>query len=126
MKIVTNTSPLIGFAILGQLELLPLIFDEIYIPQGVFEEASAWGKPYSKQLKIFATDRIKIVQNKIAVQLLSKDVDKGEAEVIALALEDEINNVLIDDVKGRKIAKLHGLHPIGTIGIIASKKNRSY
>lgn len=82
MRIVTNSSPLIAFAILGQLNLLTLIFTEIYVPQTVFIEVSAEGKSYSRELKVFSKGKVKSVKNTIAVQLLSKDVDLGEAEAI--------------------------------------------
>jgi len=122
MRIVTNSSPLIAFAILGRLDLLRLIFTEIYVPQAVFIEVSAEGKAYSPELKAFSKDKVKSVKNTLAVQLLSKDVDLGEAEAIALALESGIKDVLIDDSKGRKIAALYGLYPIGTIGVLLEAK----
>jgi predicted nucleic acid-binding protein len=40
MKIVADTSPLIAFAILQKLELLPQIFDEVWLPTAVFQEAT--------------------------------------------------------------------------------------
>lgn len=122
MRIVTNSSPLIAFAILNQLNLLALIFSEIYVPQAVFTEVSVWGKPYSHELRAFSKDKVKTVQNTIAVQLLSKDVDLGEAEAITLALESGIKDILIDDPKGRKIATVSGLFPIGTIGVLIQAK----
>ncbi len=61
-----------------------------------------------------------------ALQLLSKDVDLGEAEAIALALESGIGDILIDDPKGRKIAQLHGLYPTGTIGVLLEAKRLGY
>ena len=126
MRVVSNTSPLISLAILGHLDLLSLIFTEGYVPQAVFDEASAWGKPYSRQLKQFTQDKSKPVQNKLAVQLLSKDIDLGEAEVIALALETGIEDVLLDDFKGRQLARLHGLSPIGTIGVLLQAKKAGH
>jgi predicted nucleic acid-binding protein len=126
MRIVINSSPLIAFAILGHLDLLTLIFSEIHIPRAVFTEVSAWNKPYSRQLKTFAEAKVKSVQNTIAVQILSKDVDLGEAEVIVLALESGIKDVLIDDAKGRKIAAVHGLYPVGTVGVLLDAKRLGY
>ncbi|MBI1877833.1 MAG: DUF3368 domain-containing protein [Chloroflexi bacterium] len=119
---MTNSSPLIAFAILEQLDLLTLIFTEIYVPQAVVTEVSAWGKPYSQQLKVFSKDKVKSVKNTIAVQILSKDVDVGEAEAIALALESGIKDILIDDAKGRKIAAVNGLYPMGTVGVLLEAK----
>jgi predicted nucleic acid-binding protein len=122
MRIVTNSSPLIAFAILDQLDLLTLVFTEIFVPQAVATEVSTWGKPYSRQLKAFSKDRVKSVKNTIAVQILSKDVDLGEAEAIALALESGLKDILIDDAKGRKIAAVNGLYPTGTIGVLLEAK----
>jgi len=126
MRIVVNSSPLIAFAILGQLDLLPLIFSEIYIPQAVFNEVSVWGKPYSQQLRAFSANRVKVVQNEIAVEVLTNEVDLGEAEAIVLALENRIVDILIDDPKGRKVAQANGLYPIGTIGVLLQAKKSGH
>ncbi|HEX9652872.1 MAG TPA: RES domain-containing protein [bacterium] len=97
MRIVVDSSPLIAFAILNQLELLPQIFSTIHIPQAVYYEFSKWRKPFSQKLRKFSTGKVKRVKNQIAVQLLRQDVDLGEAEAIVLALENGIENILIDD-----------------------------
>lgn len=122
MRIVVDSSPLIAFAILNQLDLLPRIFSEIYIPQTVYDEVSAWSKPHSQKLRKFSKEKLQTVQNQIAVQLLRKDVDLGEAEAIVLALEKRIENILIDHHKGRKIAQAQGLYPIGSIGVLLQAK----
>jgi len=122
MRIVSNSSPLIAFAVLEQLDLLTLIFAEICVPPAVFTEVSAWSKPYSRQLKVFLQGKVRPVKNTIAVQILGKDVDVGEAEVIVLALENGIKDVFMDDAKGRKIAAVNGLYPIGTVGVLLEAK----
>jgi len=122
MKIVADSSPLIAFAILGQLDLLPKIFAEIHIPQAVDDEISAPGKPHARKLKEFSEGKIIAVQNRLAVKVLANEIDLGEAETIALALENGIDNVLIDDAKGRKAAQRNNLHPIGTIGVLLQAK----
>jgi predicted nucleic acid-binding protein len=49
------------------------------------------------------------VKDKHKQQLLETQVDKGEASAIALALEMENAQLIIDDYKARKLAKtLHG------------------
>lgn len=45
------------------------------------------------------------------------ELDEGEAEVIAIAKETGIKNVIIDEFAGRKYASLLGLNVIGTLGI---------
>jgi len=52
-------------------------------------------------------------------------VDKGEAEAIALAKKVEARLLIMDDKKGRSVAKKLGLKIIGTAGILLRcKKTR--
>lgn len=63
-------------------------------------------------------------KNKEKQAEIEKRLDKGEASSIALALEIKNSILIIDEVKGRKIAKSFDLDIIGTIGILllANKK----
>ena len=58
--------------------------------------------------------------------LLQKELDLGESEAIVLAKENKIKDILIDEYKGRKIAKETGLFPIGTIGVLLQAKRQKY
>lgn len=58
------------------------------------------------------------------MNLLEKQLDKGEAGVIALALEHSDCLLIIDEMKGRKIAKTHNLEIIGTIGVLILAEKR--
>jgi len=53
-----------------------------------------------------------------------KLLKSGEAETIVQADELNVDGVLIDDLKARKIAKLRGLKVIGTIGILVDAKEK--
>ncbi len=55
---------------------------------------------------------------------LMRDLDRGEAETIALALELDCDRVVIDERDGRRIAQRHGLPLIGTIGALVEAKDR--
>ena len=46
MIIIADSSPLISFAILNNLEILDNIFDETYVPVAVFNELTNFKKPY--------------------------------------------------------------------------------
>ena len=126
MIIVADSSPLISFAILNHLNLLLKIFDKLYVPEAVFEEIAIWEKPYSKELGDFLEGKVKPVQNNLAVGVLSNELDKGEAEAIVLAMENEIPDILIDEHKGRRLARLNGLQPIGTLGVLIQAKKAGY
>ncbi|MBC8146600.1 MAG: DUF3368 domain-containing protein [Bacteroidetes bacterium] len=124
MIIVADSSPLLSFAIIGKLELIEQIFGEVFVPSAVFEELTVSDKPYSKELKIFLHNKVLAVKNSDLVKMLSNEIDLGESEAIALALERHIPDILIDDLKGRRIAFFNGLFPIGTIGGLLQAKEK--
>jgi uncharacterized protein len=63
------------------------------------------------------------VHDKKKLELLY-ELDKGEAEVIILAKEQNIKKVLIDEKIARQQAKILGLEVIGTLGLLLKAKNK--
>ena len=57
-------------------------------------------------------------------QVLKLELDAGEASTIALALENPISRIILDESKGRLVAKRLGLKVTGTLGIIVKAKDR--
>ena len=54
--------------------------------------------------------------------ILEATLDKGEASAIALAMEHANCLLVIDELKGRKLAKHLGLSITGTLGLIVQAK----
>jgi len=50
------------------------------------------------------------------------DLGRGEAEVIALGLENPNSRLILDDTLGRRIARLQSLRFTGTVGVIVKAK----
>ena len=123
MIIVADASPLISFAILNKLELLDKLLRYAH-SNCCYKEITKENKKYSDKLNSFAKNKTKKVENKLAVDLLQKDLDLGESEAIVLAKENDISDILMDEYKGRKIAKDNGLHPIGTLGVLIQAKKK--
>jgi uncharacterized protein len=54
--------------------------------------------------------------------LASIALDDGEAAVIQLALEQQLNRVCIDETKGRRAALSVGLQVVGSLGLLGKAK----
>ena len=59
------------------------------------------------------------------VASLQLELDDGEAEAIALAVELKADLILLDERKGRVIAARLGLRFIGLLGMLVEAKHRS-
>jgi len=112
MIVVSDSTTLIVLSDLDKLVYLKNIFKTIYIPPKVYEEIS-----FKKEFVL--PKYIKVVQPKDSEQLqeLKMLLDDGESEAIALALEKELP-LIIDEKKGRKIAKNLSLDILGLLGVV--------
>lgn len=115
---VSNTSPLIALKHAGVLEKLYLLFQRIIVPPSVMRELSVKEKEYFQSLSFLSVEE---PRDRRLVLVLKTIVDKGEAEAITLALEKS-NLLIIDDLKGRKVARRLGLEIIGTLGVLKAMK----
>ncbi len=124
MIVVSNTSPLISLAHIGQLHLLQQLYDRIIIPRAVYEEAVASGAERPGANEVQSEDWIQIqeVSNHEEVSTLRSFLGQGEAEAIVLAMEVGADILLIDEKLGRKEAAKRGITYIGVLGMIIDAK----
>lgn len=124
MIVVSNTSPLTNLAAIGQFDLLRVLYGDLFIAQGVWEELNAGGRHWPGRDQVAGAEWIdrRGVQNEVLVTALRRDLDRGEAETIALALELKADLVLLDEREGRHAAKRLGLRVIGVVGILLDAK----
>ena len=123
MTVVSNATPLIGLSILNRIELLKILFGEIYIPRTVSEELTINGanRPGGQELAEGVSAgwvHVEDVPASSVLTSLKTDLEDGEAEAIALALTLQADLLLIDERKGRAKAKALGVNLTGTIGIL--------
>ena len=120
MIVVSNASPLIALAKVGRLDLLPELFESIFLSQAVYDEVAKSGGERPGALEIRKADWIEVkpIKDKSKVSYLLADLDKGEAETLVLAEELSANWVLLDETKARLVAELLSLNYIGTIGLL--------
>ena len=126
MIVVSNTSPLTNLAAIGRFELLRDLYREVHIAIGVWEELNSGGRPHpgSKEVANAKWVQRHTVQKPEMVTTLRRDLDYGEAESIALALELGGDLVLIDEREGRRHAQRLGLRTLGLVGLLIEAKAR--
>lgn len=120
---VSNSSPLIGLSRVGRLEVLPALYDPVWIPPAVQREVVSAGQSRAGSPEVaaaIAAGWLQVVEPSDAALLarLRIDLDPGESEAIALALTTRPDVLVIDENKGRKIAADYGLVITGTVGLL--------
>ncbi len=127
---ITDSSTLIIFAKINELDLLIDMYKEIYITEGIYKEVVEQGStinaPDANILKNFIDNKkIKILKLNSNCDSLSKKLKEiypslgvGESEAISLSLQEKNEIILIDETFGRKIAKLYNLKPIGSLRVL--------
>lgn len=64
------------------------------------------------------------VVDKVAVERLLLEVDRGEAEAIVLAMEKHADLLLMDERIGRSVAARKGVRTVGLLGTLAVAKHK--
>lgn len=118
---VINTGPLIALSTCDQLELLPRLHLRLIAPQAVLAELErgrasariAVPRPVWLEVESLSSP---------PSPLLLAHLDEGEAAVINLALERKLQRVIIDERRGRLVARAMGLAVTGSAGILLRAK----
>lgn len=121
MKVVANSSVLIALSVIGQLDLLSTRFPNgLLVPQAVWSEVVGTGedRPGSREVASAAWITVCEVEDSDLVSVLRIDLDEGEAEAIALGLEQRAKLMLLDEKDARRVARRLGLMVLGTVGIL--------
>lgn len=119
MIIVSNTSPINYLVLIGQIDLLPELFQKIVIPKEVYSELSDPKAPDIVQEWIgHSPDWLKIQPVSHPSDELVDLLDPGERAAILLAQEYNADLLLLDDMKARRIAIDRGLMITGILGIL--------
>jgi hypothetical protein len=124
---VVNTGPILALSLLGVIDLLRKFYQPVYIASAVEQEIRYGGQGAPGYKEVTESDWLaKCHLENPLPPLLSMELDPGEAETIALALEKRVGRVLIDESIGRQMATYLGLRPTGTVGILLRAKKREY
>lgn len=121
---VADAAPLIAFARIGQLGLLPKVLGEVFVPDAVAAECLARDLPGASEIKeAFATGllvRHADVGNGVPT---FPQLDAGETAAIHLA--QHIGAVLlVDERLGRAVAQRLRLSVVGSLGVLIAAKRQ--
>lgn len=127
MIVVSDTSAVSNLAIVNHLWLLEAIYQRVIIPDIVARELAAASNPIIPAiLQVGWIQTQSLTHSQLANQLQQeRGLDAGEANAIALALELQADDLLIDERLGRQEALRLGLSIIGILGILLVAKQRS-
>jgi predicted nucleic acid-binding protein len=123
--IVSNSTPLIAFARIGELTLLQRLVGRLLVPDTVWQEVVGFpDRPGAKEIEGAAWIERQIVRD-VPAELLAM-LDRGEAEVIALSEKVRAAEVLLNERAARAVAFARGLRVIGTAGLLVRAKGRGH
>jgi predicted nucleic acid-binding protein len=121
MVAVSDTSPISNLAIIGRLGLVREQFGTVLVPSAVRHEISRLRHSAAASLieAAFTDGWLRVTPLREAIpREIGTGLHSGEAEAIALALEQRAELVLLDDGDARRRASEIGLRFIGVLGIL--------
>ena len=123
---IVDSSPLIVLLKSDLENILPELFDEIVIPEAVWQEILAGEKDDPAIQKLpFLTWAKRISAKSLNEKIESCNLGKGETEALSLALETAESSVILDDFAARKCARDLKIPFIGTGGLLISAKRKN-
>ena len=121
MILVADCSALIALATCHALHLLDGLFGAVIVPEAVYLEAVIGDKPQATQLQEYLQGRVRTIDPSYLI-LLDGLSDHGETEAMILYRQLEADRLLIDDRRGRRVARINGIEIIGSLGVMLAAK----
>jgi len=124
MKVVADTSPLTALLHIKQIPLLKTMYGKVIIPSTVASELNTlitfgYDLSFLKEKETFIIQK---AMDKQFIAVLSRQLDPGEAEAIALAKVLQADLLLIDEKLGKQLAEREQLACKGAIGVLIQAK----
>lgn len=117
MLVISDTTPLNILVRIGQVEIMPRLFGEVWVPPVVLEEMSHSNTP--ETIREWVASRPTWLHVKAPAHIdKSIPLDAGELAAICLARELRADLLLLDDQKARQFAQREGIVITGTLGVL--------
>ncbi len=108
---MADASPILNLARIGRLDLLPTLFGKVLIPTAAYEELKNSLGDFPEPTTLFSLPWLIVdaPEDRNQVQALRESLDHGEAEAIALTMVRRAGLLLVDERRGRAIARAMGI-----------------
>lgn len=120
--VIINNTPLVALYSLDRLDLLRDLFGIVWLPSAVESEFLAVDNVARKKALLDVDWLQAVVLSNPRHALTYTGLDRGEAEVLALAVEHKARLVVMDERRGRRYAHRLGLPLTGTLGVLLLAK----
>jgi predicted nucleic acid-binding protein len=126
LLVIADTSPLRYLVEIGQIGILPKLFEKILIPSAVYEElrhpstptsVRTWAQVLPSWLEVFPV----VPDDNDPLLVL---LDRGERAAISLGQSLHADVILMDDRKGPAVATKKGFQVSGTLGLLTLAARR--
>ncbi|HLZ11770.1 MAG TPA: DUF3368 domain-containing protein [Candidatus Acidoferrum sp.] len=119
MIVVADTSPLNYFVQIGCQSVLSSLYQRVLVPPTVLAELAHPDAPKAiADWLLHLPVWIEVRRTAAPPDTALADLDPGEREAIQLAQEQRADLLLIDERRGRLVAKRRGLATTGTLGVL--------
>ena len=122
MIVVSDSSPLIALARIGQLNLLAKLYRRILLPPEVGHEVTVAGQDLPGAEQVRGAAWIEVAAPRVAADPFfergCRALGAGERGAILLAKATNADLTLLDESKARRIARDAGLSVVGCIGLL--------
>ena len=125
---VSDSTPLIYLAKIGRLDIIRDVFQKIYVPEAVIDEAVTQGKALNMS-------DASIIEKAVGTWIIKKRVEpevdaeygfldnntrlgKGEKAALKLCKQLDADYFIADDREARRVSRMLNIKPIGTCGTV--------
>ena len=125
MIVIADTGPVNYLILIGEIEILPALFQRVVVPASVCEELRRPRAPDAVRTWIAQPPvwlEIRTPGRSPGADLVR--LGAGERDVILLAEELGANQIIIDETRGRQEAKRRQIPFTGTLGVLATGADR--
>lgn len=123
-RVIVNASPLIILFKSRLSHLLPQLFEEILIPESVWDEVTTKKGTDITARELPSVPWVKRIEVEVIPAINVWNLGQGESEVLSLALERPGHHAMVDDAAARRCARTLNIPILGTGGALVLAKRR--